>query len=251
MIIRSYENSLRADACTEYLRSIDACKCVDEVVLLPIPSTRDNCTVSNTKVYIQEVIEGLNRSSFICGYGLDDAHLESTSARGALALDLMRDEDFLLENAELTALCALGIFLGSARYSPRDVSVGIVGYGRIGKRLTNLFLFLGSRVTVFTSREGTRLDLSEYGVAASASSATADLSGLDILINTAPAPIFPPSAIPKGLRIIELASGDNFCGIEGVEKYPSIPAKMLPYSAGKAWGRAIERFLRTVGSRRA
>ena len=46
-----------------------------------------------------------------------------------------------------------------------------------------------------------------------------------------------------GLRIIDLASGDNFTGIEGVEKYPSIPAKMFPESAGRVWGRTIERYI--------
>lgn len=243
MIIHSYENTMRADACIEYLRGMPTADAIDDVILLPIPSTRDNYTISNTKVYINDVIEGLKPLSLICGYGLSDAHLDMAFRRGALALDLARDEDFLLENAELTALCALGIFLGSTRYSPREVAVGVVGYGRIGKRLTNLFLYLGSRVTVFTSREDTRLELCEYGVASAASAATADLSGLNLLINTAPAPIFPPSAIPAGLRVIELASGDNFSGVEVVEKYPSIPAKMFPYSAGRAWGRAIERFI--------
>ena len=57
---------------------------------------------------------------------------------------------------------------------------------------TNLLLYLGARVRVFTSRESTRIDLCGYGVASVASSSDADLSCLDILINTAPAPIFPP-----------------------------------------------------------
>ena len=95
---------------------------------------------------------------------------------------------------------------------------------------------------MFTSRTSTRLDLCEYGIASAMSSTDADLSGLDLLINTAPASIFTADAIPPGLRIIDLASGDNFHGIE-VEKYPSIPAKMFPVSAGRAWGRAIGKYL--------
>ena len=155
----------------------------------------------------------------------------------------MCDEDFLLENAELTALAALGIYLTSTKRSMRDTKVGIVGYGRIGKKLTNLFLYLGATLRVFTSREGTRLDLCEWGVATAKSTKDADLSGLDLLINTAPAAIFDKEIIPAGLRIIDLASGDNFPGISGVEKYPSVPAKMFPDSAGRVWGRAIERYL--------
>ena len=80
-------------------------------------------------------------------------------------------------------------------------------------------------------------------MASAASVFDADLSGLDVLINTAPAPIFTKESIPEGLRIMELASGENFAGIPGVEKYPSVPARMFPYSAGRAWGKAIERHL--------
>ena len=133
--------------------------------------------------------------------------------------------------------------MNSSRVSIREMRIGVVGYGRIGKRLTNMLLYLGASVRVFTSREDLRLDLCEYGIATAASAKDADLSGLDILINTAPATIFDKDLIPQRLRIIELASGDNFAGVAGVEKYPSVPAKMFPLSAGRAWGRAIERFL--------
>ncbi len=244
MIIHSYENGLRADACIDYLRGAECARSVNKIVLLPIPTTKDKCTIFNTKVYIDEVLDGIYEGDVVSCYGLPENFSRFIEERGALAVDLSFDEEFLLENAELTALCALGIFLGSTRLSPREISVGIVGYGRIGKKLTSLFLFLGAKVRVFTSRESTRLELCEWGVASAVSAEGADLSGLDLLINTAPAPIFKRESIPEGLRIMELASGDNFDGIPGVEKYPSVPARMFPYSAGRAWGRAIERRLR-------
>ena len=243
MIIHSYENGPRADACVEYLRRSGCSKLVEEIVLLPIPTTRDNSTILNTKVYINDVIDALDGETMVSGYGLPCGFCDEAEQRGAMALDLALDEEFLSENAELTALCALGILLNSSRVSIREMRIGVVGYGRIGKRLTNMLLYLGASVRVFTSREDLRLDLCEYGVATAASAKDADLSGLDILINTAPATIFDKDLIPQGLRIIELASGDNFAGVAGVEKYPSVPAKMFPLSAGRAWGRAIERFL--------
>lgn len=242
MIIHSYENGKRAESCMEYLRGSECVGCVDRVILLPIPTTRDNSTILNTDVYINEVLEDVSDDTLISGYGLPVWFIDAARAKGAEVFDLALDEDFLLENADLTALCALGVFLGTAERSPRDASVGIVGYGRIGKRLTNLFLYLGAHVRVYTSRENTRIDLCEYGVATALSCESADLSGLDLLINTAPAKIFPKEHIPDGLRVIDLASGDNFPGMS-VEKYPSVPARMLPYSAGRAWGRAIERFV--------
>lgn len=243
MIIHSYENGQRADACINYLRESECAKNVDQIILLPIPTTRDNCTIFNTKIYINDVLDMLEGEVFVSGYGLPDGFTEQARRRGALVVDLAEDESFLLENAELTAMCALGIFLGSTVISPRDLRLGIVGYGRIGKRLTNLFLYLGANVKVFTSRENMRLELCEFGVASVSSAKDADLGRLDILINTAPAVIFDPKMIPHGLRIIDLASGENFPGVPNVERYPSIPAKMFPRSAGRAWGKALERHL--------
>lgn len=243
MIIHSYENGQRADSCIEYLRGMESAKNVEHIILLPIPSTKDNRTVLNTKVYINDVLDMLDGETLVSGYGLPEDFVLGARERRAEVVDLLLDEDFLLENAELTALCTLGIFLSSTKYSAREVSVGIVGYGRIGKVLTNMFLYLGSRVKVFTSRDDTRLELCEWGVASASSVRDARLDGLDVLINTAPAVIFSPESIPRGLRVIDLASGDNFPGVPTVEKYPSIPAKMFPCSAGRAWGRAIERYL--------
>lgn len=242
MIIHSYDNSKRAESCIEYLKGAACVDSVDRVILLPIPTTRDNSAVLNTNIYINDVLKEVKCGDVVSCYGLPTNYLEAARERGARVIDLAFDEDFLYENAELTALCTLGILLNTTDRSPRDLSVGVVGYGRIGKRLTNVLLYLGARVRVYTSREATRIDLCEYGVASAASTERADLSGLDILINTAPAVIFGRDAVPPDLRVIDLASGDNFPGRD-VERYPSVPAKMLPFSAGRAWGRAIERFI--------
>ena len=243
MIIHSYENGQRADSCIEYIRGMECAKGVEHVILLPIPSTKDNRTVLNTKVYINDVLDMLDGETLVSGYGLPSEFILGARDRGAKVVDLALDEEFLVENAELTALCTLGIFLCSTKSSPREVNVGIVGYGRIGKSLTNLFLYLGAHVKVLTSRDDTRLELCEWGVASSSSVGDGRLDGLDVLINTAPAVLFNRKSIPNGLRVMDLASGDNFPDIPTVEKYPSIPAKMFPCSAGRAWGRAIERYL--------
>ena len=242
MVIHSYENTLRADACIEYLRGVNGVDIFENIILLPIPSTKDKKTILNTKVSINELISTFDANTFVSGYGLPDDFVRAATERGVKVVDLSSDEEFLLENADLTALCTLGIVLNTTLTAVREARIGVVGYGRIGKRLVNIFLYLGATVRVFTSRPGTRLDLCENGVASVISSAEADLSDLDLLINTAPARIFAADSIPEGLRIIDLASGDNFPDVE-VEKYPSVPAKMFPVSAGRAWGRALERYL--------
>ncbi len=165
---------------------------------------------------------------------------------GARVFDAALDEHFLGKNAELTSLAALGILLTTERCALSDITIGIVGYGRIGKHLARMLLFHGARVRIYTSRDATRLELGGIGVSAVESTKGATLAGIDILINTAPAVIF-EDGVPDNIRVIDLASGENFLGRD-VERYPSVPAKMFPVSAGRALGRSAIRYFKDEGA---
>ena len=148
----------------------------------------------------------------------------------------------------MTAVGAVGKILTESSSVPKDLSIGIIGYGRIGKRLLELLLFLGARVVVFTSKEGVRRELCAHGVSALPYEAllkTGDVASLDVLINTAPAPIISDEAIAafEKTKLIELASGDNFPKNASVTRLMQLPAKMYPRSAGRALGGSILRML--------
>jgi hypothetical protein len=181
---------------------------------------------------------------------MPDSYVNDARGRGALTLELSRDEDFLMENAYITAVGALGYILTSEGRIPRDLVFGVVGYGRIGSQILRMLLFLGARAVVYTSRSLTHFELGECGVRSVCISGIVDgkydFSGVDILINTAPKDMsksFPDGRVTKGMRVIELASGDNFHGVEGVEPLPSLPGKMYPVSAGCAYAAATLKFL--------
>ena len=247
MEIHIYEDSVRARACAALINKGGELADLRRVILLPIPTTRDGIRLTGSEKWVDEALEQADGETLVVAYGLPSSSRARLEERGSLLLDCSLDEDFLVANGELTAEATLGILLNTEPRAPRDLSVGVVGYGRIGKHVTALLLYLGANVRVYTSREGTRLELCEFGVASRMSLADADLSGLDLLINTAPAKIFGTSGgvgIPEGLRIIDLASGDNFPEGVKVERYPSLPAKMFPYSAGRIWYESIERFLK-------
>lgn len=241
MIIHTYEKTQRGRACEEYIRSYGAA--LGEVYILPIPSTRDGVFLKDSKIPIEDIIEASEPGVTIICYGLAQSIKERIIERGARVYDAGVDEDFLGGNAELTALAALGILLGSEVRAPMDISFGIVGYGRIGKRLTRMLLFLGARVRVYTSNPKTRLELCECGLEASESEPGTSLGDIDILVNTAPAVIFDTGREEfKTLRVIDLASGDNFPGLACVESYPSVPAKMFPESAGGLLGECAVKY---------
>ena len=219
------------------------------LVILPVPTTRDKKHVANTDIPLADTLVNVGAESVVVGYGLPDFYKARLEKLGAAFLDLSLDEQFLEENAYITAIGALGYILTSTKGSPDAFKIGVVGYGRIGSRLVRMLLFLGARIRVYTSKVLTRLDLGECGIDSVCVSewdgGVYDFSGLDILINTAPKDM---SASFSGknygnMRVIELASGNNFEGIAGVEKLPSLPDRMYPESAGAAYISALKRFL--------
>ena len=244
MIIHSYEKSIRAETLAEEIRGLAEANAFLDVIVLPIPSVRGGF-ITGSEVRLESIAELCTAGTLVIGYDIPTDIAAAFRERGAVVCDSSLDEEFLVDNGELTAVCALGIILTSEKRAPKDLSFGIVGYGRIGKALSRKLLFLGSRVKIYTSRKDVRLELCEYGVATEMSTDGADLGTLDILINTAPAVIFDTGRedFPEDLRIIDLASGDNFPNLKTVEKYPSVPAKMFPKSAGKIWARSVERQL--------
>lgn len=219
------------------------------LVLLPVPSTRDGIHVTGCDAEICEVLSSADENTVIVGYSIPRDASPLALSRGARVLDLSTDEKYILENARLTALGCLGYLLGSEKRAISECSVGIVGYGRIGSALTELLCFLGARVKVYTSRESTRNYLCSLGI----ESALRDElnfdteNSIDILINTAPCDLsaeLSAGASSLGFRIIELASGKNLEGVSGVEYLPSLPEKMYPKSAARAYAEAVKRYLK-------
>jgi hypothetical protein len=247
MNIEKYGESKRCRIAKElFERTIDKL----HLVFLPIPTSRDGVHVNGSDVSLENILDKCSVGTLIVGYKIPLLICDKILERGAIYLDLNLDEEFVYDNAVLSADGALGYILSSFDLSVRDMKIGIVGYGRIGKRLFSSLSFLGASPKVYTTNEKTALQLSENGVDVSYNvGGVRDFSGLDLLINTAPtnlSPSFENGTLPNKMRVIELASGENFKGVEGVERLPSIPEIMYPVSGGNIYYRAIIRFLKGV-----
>lgn len=248
MQIKVYENSLRAEKCREILSESHLASRFSEIIILPIPTTRDGLHVSGTDILLTDAIAYADCDTLVVGYDIPEEVREVLSSFGATVCDVVCDEGFLCENAELTATAALGILLGTEKRSPKDMRIGIVGYGRIGKSLVEKLLYLGAKIRVYTTRAEIRRELAEVGVESAVCPIVdgESLFGIDVLINTAPTRIFEDTeacGLSGELRIMDLATGAVFPEPCAVEKYPSLPARMLPVSAGRAYAESVERFL--------
>ena len=246
MSIETYGVGKRMELVARSLSFVD-CK---HLVVLPIPTTKDRKHITNTDILLDETLVNVCEDSKIIGYGLPEEYRARAEALGAVVFDVADDEEFLERNSYITAIGALGYILSTTDKEPSELCVGIFGYGRIGAALARMLLFFGAKLIVYTSKILSRIELGTYGIdSVSVKTSSKDdcsLEGLDIFINTAPTDmteVVGGEKIPYGIRVIELASGNNFKGIDGVESLPGIPEKMYPESAAKAYLEAIKRFL--------
>ena len=222
---------------------------IDRIIILPIPTSRDGVHISGSDRLVSEISGMVSARDAVCGYAIPKKDKERLLCRGARVYDAAEDEAFLSENARLTAEGALGYILTGSKKSVKDMKIGVVGYGRIGRYLVHMLLSMGASVRVYTSKKATRVSLGECGVESEYMARDADtipnLQGLDCVINTAPIHLGKTFAegIPKGLSVIELASGDNFPGVAGVIHLPSVPDRLYPESSAELYFDGIIRCL--------
>lgn len=242
MEIKSIGGGARQEYARAILSQMPVSARFSQVLLLPVPTSRDKKYITGTEIDFPTVAELSGRGTLLVGYGIPKELFGLSAARGAEIYDLATDEEFLADNARLTAYAALGRILSDIPRELSELTVGVVGYGRIGSRLVSLLLFLGARLRVYTRRESVRLELCEMGIGAELISDESDFSDIDLLINTAPTRVMSDErffSLPEGLMIIELASGKNFPTSDRVRALPSLPERVYPVSASRIYTECV------------
>ena len=244
MKILTFGGGARMAECERLMSSVDLCENIGSLIILPIPTARDNKYISGTAITVGEIAAMLDSYTAVAGYEISAEITVRATEVGATVYDAALDEDFLAQNAELTARGAVGYILTNSKKDISDMSVGVVGYGRIGMRLASWLLRFGCNVTVYTGRPEVALELGGNGIDTEMVGEISSLGGLDILINTAPARQIDDRLLSPDLTVIDLASGNIFPRSEGVVKLASVPELYYPITAGRLYADAI---LRSMG----
>jgi len=184
---------------------------------------------------------------FFCGPGMPTGIREDVRW-----VNLWKDEMLLLENAWLTAEGAICAAMNAAAASLHDCHCLVVGWGRIGKALTELLVGMNARVTVASRSEQGRNSAVVRGAEIASTYELKDaLRGKQVVFSTPPHPVLGERELRCAERdalIIDLASPPYGVDLEAAQsmglrawREPGLPGRYCPFSAAWALQRSIRR----------
>ncbi|MBR3273070.1 MAG: NAD(P)-binding domain-containing protein [Clostridia bacterium] len=167
-------------------------------------------------------------------------------------VDLWADETLQRENARLTAEGALASAMRASTRALAGMSCLVIGWGRIGRALTERLVALGAKVAVASRTAAGRNRAVERGAEAADTSRIADaLPGRKLIFNTAPAMVLDAEALARAdadAMLIDLASPPFGIDLRaawnrGLRAWrePGLPGRYCPQSAAKAILNAMDR----------
>ena len=186
-----------------------------EIVVLPIPFTKDKKTInmplSNRNIRIQELAYHLENKTIFVGNMPEDIQ-EILKEKQNEVIDFMKKEEFAVLNAIPTAEATIEIILKNTNKILQGSHCLILGFGRIGKVLAHKLQGLSVDVTCMVTNEIEQAWAIAYGYQTTTIEKLQNyytkIKQYDIIINTIPKIIFKEELkeIKKETLVIDLAS---------------------------------------------
>ena len=184
----------------------------------------------------------------VCGI-TDEAFDKLAEKRGWRLLRILQDEAFAQQNAALTAQGALCAAMNACDLALSDARCLVIGYGRIGTRLTGLLRSLGAKVTVAARRKESRELAGKNSVPIDEIRSV--LPHTDLIFNTVPASVLNRellNAVSSRCLLMELAGKPYGIDLEAARAMglkalleSGVPGRYFPRSAARAMLQFIER----------
>ncbi len=206
-----------------------------DAVLLPVPFTRDmvniNCPLTDKKIPLN-ILQSLPQKTKIFGGG----KFEKDNYTDYLSLD-----EYAIKNAVLTAEGAIAAAVQKTDFSLWESRILVIGYGRVGKVLTDRLSGFCGELTV-SARSGRDISMIKaLGINHLYTPNISDCAErFDIVFNTVDIKFdYSVAAVFAGAHFFDLSSRGGFIGDTAVkhgiryEPLPAIPAKTAPVTAGK------------------
>ena len=203
-------------------------------LLLPVPSFAPDGMIMGGG-NLATLLTLLPKDIVVIGGNLDRPELDYYTV-----IDLLQDEGYLAENAQITAHCAIKLAMNQLPVILDHCPVLVMGWGRIGKCLAQLLRQMGADVTVCARKETDRSILKALGYSVS-DYRHIDLTQYRVIFNTVPTMMFP--VCPGNALKIDLASRLGM-GSDDVIWARGLPGKDAPGSSGTLIAKTLIPLLR-------
>lgn len=213
------------------------------LLVLPYPATRDGVTVAGTDIAFSDLTLADETALF-------GGRLPAPWREGHVSADAEENENYLIQNAYLTAAAGVGTALRAGERAFFRVRAAVLGYGRIGKETARMLRALGATVTVYARREAVVRKAERAGLHARLLTERQALSE-PLVFGTVPAPAENlRSLVPvKDALIYDLGGGlPPVLRTKDGEEVRTLPLRgapgvFAPRAAGEIYGGAILDFI--------
>lgn len=203
-------------------------------LLLPVP-----CKLSSDT--LEGILECLPEDISIFGGFLDRPELCKYTC-----YDLLKNEQYLAQNASITAYCATTLAASQLPITWDGCPVLILGWGRIGTCLGQILGNLGAEVTIAARKFSHRAMIHTLGYnALDIYALQSKLGRYRVIFNTVPCPVITAelaAECSKDCLMLELASSPGICANRVVSAL-GLPGKYAPESSGTLIADTIYRIL--------
>lgn len=214
--------------------------------ILPVPVEGKragmlNAVLSDREINLHEILFDIPDGSLVLGGKISGRIRNSSECRGLELYDYMQRPGFTVGNAALTAEAALWLLMNESGQSLYGKKALIIGFGRIGRILSQRLRGMNMEVGVLSRNPEARAIAEALGY--KRVSPKERIGGYDFVINTAPGPVLREGALSelkKDAILVELASAPG--GIDRAEaaeqglkfiSAPGLPGRYSPKSAAK------------------
>jgi dipicolinate synthase subunit A len=233
-----------------------------DIVIGPVPCSNDNETLfapfHPEKIYINEVFKIMKKNQLFIAGRISDKIEQLAQVYNVYAIDILEREEMAVLNAIPTAEGAIQIAMEETPMTLHDSRVLVLGFGRIGKILSNRLYGLGAKVFVEARKYSDIAWIKSYGYKPIYINELGDYLGkMDVIFNTIPHRILDASLLgrlDKECLVIDLASkpgGVDFdrakaLGIKVIWAL-SLPGKVAPVTAARFIKETIYNIIEELG----
>ena len=220
-----------------------------DVLITPIPFTKDNKTVFNIDIETIEIDTLINKiidfkiNSFFGGL-LPKELIEKLEENNIKTLDFLKDNSIAILNAIPTAEGAIQTAMEQSFKTIFNSKCLVLGYGRCGKILANMLKGIGANVDVSYRKDEDCSYIKAYGLnPVNLYKVKNSIEKYDFIFNTIPFEILNKDLLEnvnKDVIIIDLASAPggvdyNYAREININAIycPSLPGRVAPYSASQ------------------